>query len=77
MQCEFEQYVARENNKAFVDWPINRKPSGAFVVSEGTEPTSNNIRAFRLKQAMINLCHLITELFNEFISFFKLMFCKQ
>lgn len=77
MQCEFEQYVARENNKAFVDWPINRKPSGAFVVSEGTEPTSKNIRAFRLKQAMINLCHLITELFNEFISFFKLMFCKQ
>lgn len=77
MQSEFEQYVARENNKAFVDWPTNRKPSGAFVVSEGAEPTSKNIRAFRLKQTIINLCHLITELSNECISFFKLMFCKQ
>lgn len=77
MQYEFEQYVARENNKAFVDWPTNRKNQGAFVVNEGKEPTAKDIRAIRLKQAKINICNLTKELHNECIAFFKLMFCKQ
>ena len=77
MQYEFEQYVARENHKAFVDWPTNRKNQGAFVVNEGKEPTAKDIRAIRLKQAKINICNLTKELHNECIAFFKLMFCKQ
>lgn len=76
MQCEFEQYVARENNKAFVDWPTNRKPIGAFVASEGVEPTAKNIRTFRLKQATINICNLSKGLLNECINFFKLMYYR-
>ena len=74
MKREFEEFVAKENSRAYLCWPDNGVHNGAWIISNGEAPSSSLITKMRIRQSLKNISALRKAFGSEIGNIFRLIF---